>query len=234
MLPEGWANLVALMDGEPDPDPLTRTQRLCGLCLTATAVEGVALGISTNGHRSTVWATDAVSDRLEDLQVEFSEGPCFEALRDGWPVLVADLVTGTEHRWPWFTPAAVETGARAFFVIPLQVGAIRLGVLSLYRTRAGELDPEQFRDALVLAEAASLLLTLRDTQHTAEAFVWAVGDRSRFHAEVHQAVGVLIVQLDLDARDAFARLCAHAYVTGRPIGDVAVDLVAGRLRLERN
>lgn len=234
MLPEGWANLVALLDGEPDPDPLTRTQRLCALCLQATAVEGVALGIKSNGHRSTVWATDAVSDRLEDLQIEFSEGPCVEALRDGWPVLVDDLAAGNERRWPWFTPAAVETGARGFFVLPLQIGAIRLGVLSLYRTSAGELHPEQFRDALVLAEAAGLLLTLADTPDTAGAFVWAVGDQSRFHAEVHQAVGVLIVQLDLDARDAFARLCAHAYVTGRSIGDVAVELVAGQLRLERD
>ncbi len=232
MLPEGWANLVALFDGLPDPDRLSRAQRLCALCVQATSASGASLGVASDGQRSTVCATDAVSDRLEELQITFSEGPCVEALRDGRPVLVGDLSGDSERRWPWFAPAAVEAGARGFFVLPLQVGAIRLGVLSLYRTSPGSLEDEELHDARVLAEAATLLLTLDDTAHSAEAFLWAIGDRSRFRAQVHQAVGVLMVQLDLDARDAFARLCAHSYVEGVPVAEVAEGIVTGRLRLE--
>lgn len=232
MLPEGWASLVALLDGRPDSDPLTRAERLCGLCVETTGVTGVALGITGDGGRATVWATDDVSERLEELQFTFSEGPSSEASEKGWPVLVPDLSTEPQRRWPWFAPAAVEAGARATFAFPLQVGVIQLGVFALYRSTRGALTAEQHRDAGALAEAASVLLTLdQPGEQTAAAFLWVLSDRSRFRAEVHQAVGVTMVHLGVNARDAFARICAHAYSTGRPIGLVAVDILDKRLRL---
>jgi hypothetical protein len=40
-----------------------------------------------------------------------------------------------------------------------------------------------------------------------------------------------MVQLGLGARDAFARIGAHAYAQGRGIGEVADDIVARRLQL---
>jgi hypothetical protein len=235
VLPQGWARLVALLDGRPDPDPITRAMRLCTVSVETTGVSGAALGISADGHRSTVCATDHVSDRLEELQLTLSEGPCFDALERGWPVLVGDLANGAEDRqWPWFASAAVELGARAYFSLPLQIGAIRVGVLSLYRQAAGDLTSEQLDNALALAEAAVLLLTIAYQDTTAEAFLWVMDDRSRFRAEVHQAVGVLMVQLGLGAGDAFARLCGQAYASNASIAVVAAEIVAGRLKLERD
>ncbi|MGH3368279.1 MAG: ATP-binding protein, partial [Nocardioidaceae bacterium] len=91
MLPQDWASLIALLDGRPDADPLTRAQRLCEVCAQTTGVSGVALGIATNEQRSTVCATDAVSDRLEELQTTVSEGPSIDAYQRGWSVLAPDL-----------------------------------------------------------------------------------------------------------------------------------------------
>jgi hypothetical protein len=235
VLPDGWARLVALLDDRLDPDPITRAQRLCALCVDAAGVTGAALGISADGHRSTICTTDGLSDLLEDLQLTFTEGPCYDALEQGWPVLVADLAHGAEDRqWPWFAAAAVQAGAHAYFSLPLQIGAIRVGVLSLYRAAPGGLTPEQFNDALMLADAAVLLLTIAPKDPTAEAFLWALDDRSRFRAEVHQAVGVLMVQLGVSAGDAFARLCGEAYASDTPVAQVAAEIVGGRLRLERD
>ena len=232
MLPEGWVSLVALLDGRPDADPITRVQRLCELCAMVTGVSGVALGISSNGQRSTVSATDTVSDRIEELQVTLSEGPSVDALRHGFPVMVSDLA-GDHERWPWFTPAALELGARSVFALPLQVGAVRLGVLVLYRASPGGLEVDQLRDARVLAEAASVLLTLdRPGEDAAEAFLWVLGDRSRFRAEVHQAVGATMVHLNIDARDAFARICAYAYAQETSIAVVAAQIMNKQLRLD--
>ena len=42
-------------------------------------------------------------------------------------------------RWPAFAPAALQAGAAAIFVFPLRIGAIRAGVMGLYRARAGPL-----------------------------------------------------------------------------------------------
>jgi ANTAR domain len=237
VLPQGWARLVALLDGHPDADPMSRARRLCELGVETAGVTGATLGIGGE-NRSTICATDEVSERLEDLQLTYSEGPAVDAVRDGVAVLVPDLSDASDAsdasgvRWPWYTPAALEAGARAVFVFPVQVGAIRLGSLAFYRASTGVLGPEQAKDARTLADAAAVLLSVGTGPDTAEAFVWAMDDHSRFRAEVHQAVGATMVELGVDAKQAFALLRAHAFATGRPIAEVAADIMAKRLRLE--
>ena len=49
-------------------------------------------------------------------------------------------------------------------------------------------------------------------------------------AEVHQATGMVLAQLDISAEDALARLRAHAFVEQRLLIDVARDVVSRRLR----
>jgi hypothetical protein len=232
VLPQGWATLIALLDGRPDADPMTRAQRLCELCVETVGVTGVAIVVGSGEARSTICATDGVSDGLEDLQFTLSEGPAVTAGADGWSVLVPDLSDGAQERWPVFALAAAETGARALFALPMRLGAIHLGVLSMYRAEPGELSPDQLKDARSLAEAAAVLLCVGTGAHAAEAFMWAVGDRSRFRNQVHQAVGATSVQLGVDARQAFALLCAHAFATSTPIADVAHEIMAKRLQLK--
>lgn len=226
--------MVALLDGDAaEQDVLARVQRLCALCVKSTGTSGAALAISSDAHRSTVWATDGVAEQVEELQLTLSEGPAVDAVKSGRTVLVPDIASTTDA-WPLFAPEAVAAGAGALFALPLQVGHVRTGVLSLYRSTAGELGHLQRLDAELCAEAAALLLCVDRGQHGAEAFVWAVGDRTRFQPQVHQAVGALRVQLDLAPSDAFARLCAHAFWTDKPIGQVGEEIVAGTLRLERD
>jgi hypothetical protein len=233
VLPHGWTELVALLDKQgPDVDPMSRVQRLCALCVQVTGVAGASLSVATNGMRSTVCATDDLSNAIEELQDTIGEGPSFEALQTGNSVLIRDLAA-SDGRWPGFTPAASDAGVRGMFAFPLRMGAARLGVLSLYRTDAGSLDDDQFKDAWVLAEAATVLLMLSSPDgEPAEASDWVLGDRSRFRPEVHQAVGVTMVHLNVGPRDAFSRICAHAFATDTPIGVVAADIVARKLRLE--
>jgi hypothetical protein len=233
VLPHGWTELVSLLDQQgPGADPMTRVQRLCALCVQTTGVAGAALSVATDGTRSTVCATNDLSDQIEELQDTIGEGPSLEALRTGNSVLMGNLAA-SDGRWPGFTPAACEAGIRGLFVFPLRMGAARLGVLALYRTETGPLDDDQFKDAWVLAEAATVLLMLSSPDGTpAEASDWVLGDRSRFRPEVHQAVGVTMVHLDVGPRDAFARICAYAFATNTPIGEVSAEIVTRKLRLE--
>jgi AmiR/NasT family two-component response regulator len=57
------------------------------------------------------------------------------------------------------------------------------------------------------------------------------GDHLAGRAEVHQAAGMLTAQLALRIPEALARLKAHAAATGRPVLDVARDVIAQRLQL---
>lgn len=50
-------------------------------------------------------------------------------------------------------------------------------------------------------------------------------------AEVHQAAGVVIAQLGVSAVDAIARLRGHAALINRPLPEVALGVLAGRLQL---
>lgn len=232
MLPHGWAELVALLDQDPEVDPMTRVQGLCALCQEVTGVAGVALSVATDDARSTVCATDDLSNRLEDLQDTLGEGPSVEALRSGESVLVADLAA-SDGRWPGFTPAAFGEGVQAVFAFPLRMGAARVGTLSLYRNDAGPLDEDQCEDTWMLAEAATVLLMLSSPgEEPVAASDWVLGDQSRFRPEVHQAVGITMVQLDVGPREAFARICAHAFATNTPIGAVAAEIVTRKLRLD--
>ena len=53
-------------------------------------------------------------------------------------------------------------------------------------------------------------------------------------AEVHQATGMISLQLGVSMDEAFVRLRAHAFVAGRPLRAVAGDVVTRRLRLEES
>jgi GAF domain-containing protein len=234
VLPQGWTELVALIDGHPEDDPMSRLKRLCGLSVEVTGVTGAAISLTSVSARSTVCTTDAVSDELEELQDTLGEGPAVDASRDARTVRVPDL-GDVDTRWPGFVPAATDLGVKAVFVLPLGMGAMRLGTLAMYRTTPGTLSEEQLKDARTLVEAASVLLTMDPPgEEPAAAFVWVLGDESRFRPEVHQAVGATMVHLGVDPREAFARLCAYAYSSEMSMAVVAGEIMARRLRLERD
>jgi hypothetical protein len=118
------------------------------------------------------------------------------------------------------------------------VGAIRAGVLGLSRGTPGSLPDRQLGDLLILADAATVMLL--DSAHGDagnEDGAWLDGqarDLAVHRAEIDQATGMLTVQLDVPAAEAFARLRAYAYSQDRRLADVAGDIVTRRLRLSRD
>jgi GAF domain-containing protein len=147
-------------------------------------------------------------------------------------VLEPDLVTPATPRWVAFSPAAVGAGVRAVFGFPIRVGAVRLGALNLYRDRPGPLSGEQHADALVMADVAAravLALQAKAPEGTLAAELEA---GANFQFVVHQASGMIAAQLDISVGDALVRLRAHAFTTDRPLGDVAGDVIARRMRFD--
>jgi GAF domain/ANTAR domain len=201
---------------------------LVGLCVRAVPVSGVGLALMTDqGPAGTVAATDGGAQRLEELQFTSGEGPCVDASTTGRPVLVPDLAESESLRWPEFGPAARAAGLRAIFALPLQVGGIRLGVLDLYRETAGMLPPEQLGEALSFADAATLLLLHLQAEDSAQASslhrLAVLDDR----AEVHQATGIVSVRAGVSLGQALLLLRARAYAEGRPLGELARDVLDG-------
>lgn len=207
---------------------------LCAAATELVEVPGAAiLLVNGAGVAHPVGVCGQVMEAVEDLQMVHGEGPCIEAHHRGTPVLEPDLAHPLAPRWIGFTPPAVAAGAKAMFGFPMHIGATCIGALNLCAERPGALSDDQHQDALALAEVATLTLLATQAESSADELSWELVDEGSHHLVVHQATGMVAAQLGVDVDQAYARLRAHAFVEGRRLSDVARDVVARRLRLER-
>jgi hypothetical protein len=83
--------------------------------------------------------------------------------------------------------------------------------------------------ALHAADAAALAL-LRIGWGKDDTFADDLDNRSTYQLQVHQATGMVQVQLGVTTDEAFLMLRARAFASGRSLADVSTDVVARRLR----
>lgn len=225
------------------PGLLPRLDRVCAVAVSQLGVDGAGVTVmgsldgGRGGSRDQLAATGPLTGRLEELQFTAGEGPCLDAYEGGMPVLAGDLAAETT-RWLGFGPEAIAAGAAAVFSLPLQVGAVGLGTLDLYRAGAGPLSREQLADALMLATLATeVLLELAEhpgplgnaaDPESAPAAGWLPD----VHADVHVASGMLAAQQGIGVGAALLRLRGHAFATGEPISDLARRIIDRTLVLE--
>ncbi len=209
------------------------TSRLCRVCADVTGVTGAGIMLMAGDvPRGSVCTTDATSSTLEQLQYDLGEGPCVDAYRQDRPVFEPDLVAPQEPRWLAFSGPAIEAGARGVFGFPLQVGAVRLGALNLYNDTPGNLSDDQYIDALVMADVAAQSILLLQANAPPDTLALELESDANFQYVVHQASGMVAVQLEITVSQALIRLRAHAFGNGRPLTQVARDVVDRRLRFD--
>ncbi|WP_020500207.1 GAF and ANTAR domain-containing protein [Sciscionella marina] len=225
--------LEQLLNADGDGEHGSQMSLICTRLVTELAVTGAGATVLTqlgdsDGHgpsRGLVHASNEVSAGLEDLQLTVGEGPCLDTFGTGGPVLVAHLANETA-RWPAFTRDALELGAAAVFSFPLQIGVVRLGSLDCYRDTPGPLTQAQVADALILAELATHAVITELDGHRTDDMSWLADS----HAEVHQATGMVAVQLAATTDAALLRLRGYAYTNQLPLAEVASQVVGRTLR----
>jgi hypothetical protein len=223
-----WEWIAAAHEG----DAPVSVAAVCNAAALRLGVDGASVtAMSGPGSREPLFASDELSARLEELQFTTGEGPTAGDFRLGSPVLIADLEAAAAQ-WPGFVPEAVAAGARAIFALPLQTGAIRVGVLSLYRALPGPLSAGELADVLVFADIALQLLLDASSGISGSPGYRPLNGLSDSRAVVYQATGMISVQLDVSIEEALARLRAHAFASSAALGDVAGDVVSRRLRFE--
>jgi transcriptional regulator with GAF, ATPase, and Fis domain len=203
---------------------------LCASFVTEFGVSGASISVvSYLGRQSTICSSDATAARVEALQFELGEGPHWDALESRAPVLCSDLDAADESRWPLFIDAARGLGIHAIFAFPMLMGAALVGVVDLYSTAARTADRDfvaRASHAASRAAHASVQRALHSATHHASAESPMAPALRR---EVHQATGMILSQLEVSATAAFARLQGHAFVTGRPMEEIAREVVLGSL-----
>jgi hypothetical protein len=215
-----------------DNDVMGDLRRVCRDVVGALSASGAGLSVmAENGVHGIATASDPSTALIEEFQFTFGEGPCVDAFDLSRPVLVPNLAEGA-GRWPVYAAAAHDAGIRAVFAFPLQVGAARLGVLDVFRTRAGSLSRDELGQALTFADVA--VTTLLDGQEHATAGRDGLSGAIEPRAELFQAQGMVMVQLGVTITEALVRMRAYAYAENRPLNEVAADIVARRLQFDRD
>ncbi len=217
-------------------DAVSLLARLAHRLVLRLPIGGVSVSvINTSGHDGTIYATDSIAARLDELHFELGEGPSFTVWEEGTPELLADLgEAGTDAtRWPVFVGEALATGNRGLWVFPLQLGAARVGILTLHSLEPVHLGPRDIGHALRASDGAALAILgcFGGDGATGDSLSDHDGPDEFYRAEVYQASGIVMAQLGTDIGGAFARMRAHAYGNGLRISDVAADIVGHRLRL---
>ena len=209
------------------------TDRLCAACAVLTGASGAGIMLmSDQVSHGSLCATNPVSALIEQVQYSLGEGPCVDAYRHDRPTLEPDLARPDTVRWLGFTGPVVAAGVAAVFGFPLRVGAVRLGALNLYRDRPGHLTDDQHADALVLADVAAEAVLLLQAQAPLGALAHELDRAADFHPLVHQATGMVAVQLGTSVAQAAIRLRGYAFGNGRPLQEVARDVVGRRVRFD--
>jgi hypothetical protein len=206
-------------------------------CADALSAVGAGLVVAQPGARQEQFLASApAAEELETLQVSLGQGPGMDAVARRGPVLVNDISRHDAlRRWPRFAVAASERGVRGMAAFPVGVGAALLGVLDVYRLRGGPLSPGELADGLLFADAL-LILALDKRGGITRGADDDVPDGmvSVRRVQVHQATGMVAAQLGLSMPDALTALRARAQASGQRLSDLAADMLARRVRLERS
>jgi GAF domain len=206
-------------------------RQLCEACVEVTSLP-VSIVLATDGHLQAAMAASRGADAVEEAQFKLGEGPGVDAYTGGRPVLVGDFAQELS-RWIHFVPAAQAFGIYGAFAYPLQLGVIRLGVLSIYTDRVRAIGDRQLRDQLELSELVTDAVLAMQAGMPADQLGWALASAAEHRAVAQQAIGAVAMQLECSAQDALARLRARAFADGVGLDVVARQVIERRIHFER-
>ncbi len=221
----------AVLPAEPNvvPDVAMGLERLCHAATHELGLDQVSVTLMTTAGSSVLVASAGPpGPGIEELQFDLGEGPGPDAYAAGRPVLVDDL-RNSHGRWPGFTAAALGRGAAAVFAFPLQLGAVRFGVLNCFRSQAGPLGKRELSAGLIFAEVATELLL--DSSPTGDYPDSQLHAAIHVHDEVYQAQGMVMVDLAVPLDVALARMRAVAFAEGISLQELSTEIVGGRRTL---
>ncbi len=233
------AELSDLIDVEPlrpgvRGDRAGQLHRLCDVLVEVLPASAAGLTVSVGDYLAVVLAASGPrAEEIEELQLTLGEGPCIDVERLSRPVLEPDLAGSGAPRWPAYGPAAGGLGVAAVFAFPMHVGATHLGVLDVYQPCAGELSHRALLDCLLFADIARNFVLEDLDRDNVDGLSIQWTDVLPI-PEFYQAQGMLMIQLGAEPVDALARIRAYAFAHDERIGDVARDIVTGRLKLGRD
>lgn len=171
---------------------------------------------------ATVATSDATADASHDLELVMAEGPVTDAAKG---VAVVAVGPALLDRWPSYGPAVAELGIRAVSAAPLGMHGVTLGAVCALDQTA---DAAEGAGVAISLMADALTRILLDNIAGSDVDLGAstiLGEVTQ--AVVHQAMGMISVQCGCGIKDAGDLLAARAFADGRPVREIAEQVVRG-------
>jgi hypothetical protein len=206
-------------------------ETLCAAARAMLAADGASLCLAGDEDHTVIGVDPASIGPLADGPSEDGYGPCLDAVRTGRVVIGSDLSAGAVARWPAVANRATSLGYRSLCAWPLQLGAIRLGALTVFLSDRLSLDEQDMQRGSSFALAATELVLLTNDPSSPSSIAAILDGATERRAVVHQATGMVSAQLDVGLADALSVLRARAWSEGQSIADLARAVVARERRL---
>ncbi|MFC8515775.1 ANTAR domain-containing protein [Streptomyces sp. NPDC057257] len=201
--------------GTPRPLFMAGVAEACGTSSAALTLVGSTL------DQLALAASDEPSRAAQELEFLLGEGPARDATREVRLVAASGLTL--RDRWPGYGPAVGELGIAEVAAIPLTLSGACVGALAVFDPAPDFVDSATFSE---VAEAItrSMILSTDGAPGLCDDF--------DMRALVHQAAGMVSVQLDCSVSDALEMIKAHAFAEGVSAQSVADRIVRGLLCLD--
>jgi GAF domain-containing protein len=199
----------------------------------ATAERVVALSLATLescdeavlcGSPGDGIATSDLAARLDRMQAQLEEGPCFDTLDGQAALYVPDL--SEDARWPSFSPKAAELGVRSALVYTLSVAGKRVGALQLYARLPAAFNANERAQGVIFATYAGTALSLAEAKQADLQRIEHLKQALSSREVIAQAQGILMERERITADQAFELLrkaSQHLNVKLRAVAQELVD-----------
>ena len=169
-----------------------------------------------DGRLETLAPTDEVVVRLDQLQYDLQEGPCYDAAT-GEDILVCDDLAD-DPRWPTYGPRAAELGVRSQIGLELVTDETRRAALNLYGAQVAPFDGGVEVARLFASHAGLTMGFVRSVEELRNAL--------RTRKVIGQAIGIVMERYSLSEDRAFQFLVRLSQSGNVKLRTVADDLVS--------
>jgi GAF domain-containing protein len=166
---------------------------------------------------------------LELFQLQNDEGPCLECVRTGDAVSVPDA-SAVHARWPRFGRAAVASGFRSVYALPMRLRRETIGSLNLFVAESPPLQPDELSVAQALADVATIGILQQRSVHRASLLAEQLQSALNTRIVIEQAKGVLAEFGGVGMEQSFEALRRFARSSNLKLGEAAESLVRGSTR----
>lgn len=224
----------ALLDATTVGEVLEQIVDIAPRLLPRAEIVAVSLR-DPDGRFITPVANDELAVRLDQLQEQFGEGPCFDAARNPGPTIGISSKLATDPNWPRFGPAAAELGVQSALAVALAPDAQPpelSGALNLFCRHPDAFSESDLHVALLLATHASLALAHTHAVQLAELKETNLHRALDSRDVIGQAKGILMARQGVSAVDAFDILRVTSQELNVKLVNIAETLVSRHQELD--